>query len=115
MVNNVLQSNVRGVTVDAQYGGAQGTGRREFHFSTLAGTDFAGGRGHISVFGGYTNYTALKNSDQDYTDSSDRRSLVAGDPTFAGNASFDGRSTSSPLGGFQASRASGRSATTAWP
>jgi outer membrane receptor protein involved in Fe transport len=114
VVNNVLRDNITGVTVEAQYGGVEGTGRREFQFSTLAGTDFAGGRGNISAFFGYTNYTDLKNADQDYTATADRRFLAAG-TSFEGNTSFDGRSTASPWGGFQAIGAGGaiRSGTTA--
>ena len=101
VVNNVLRDNVRGLTTEFQYGGPEGTSRRELQFSALAGTSFANGAGNISAFFGYTNYTKLLNADQDYTASSDRRFLVAG-TSFDGNTSFDGRSTSSPYGGFQA-------------
>ena len=101
VVNNVLKSNFTGATFDAQYGGAEGTNLREFTVNGLVGFNFGGGRGNVSLFGGYAQKSKLYLRDQDYTATADRRSFVAGTP-FANNASFNGTSTSTPWGTFQA-------------
>jgi outer membrane receptor protein involved in Fe transport len=106
VVNNVLQSNYRGLQLDAQYGGAEGTSLQEFSFNSMAGADFNEGRGNISLFVGYTEHSALRVSDQDFTRSSDRRSLVVGTP-FEGVTNFDGRSSSSAWASFQSPVANG--------
>lgn len=100
VINNVLKSDLRGGSVDAQFGGAEGTNVREFQVSGVVGSDFAGGRGNISVFAGYTSRTKLFVSDQDYTASGDRLRFVEG-TSFEGNTAFDGRSSTSNWGGFQ--------------
>lgn len=101
VVNNVLKSNFTGATFDAQYGGAEGTNLREFTINGLVGFNFGGGRGNISLFGGYAQKSKLYLRDQDYTATADRRPFVAG-TAFATNASFNGTSTSTPWGTFQA-------------
>jgi iron complex outermembrane receptor protein len=104
VVNNVLNSNFKGAKFDAQYGGAEGTNLREFQANGLVGTDFAEGRGNISLFGGYAQKSKLYLSDQDYTANVDRRSYVAG-TAFENVAAFNGTSTSTPWGTFRASGA----------
>lgn len=98
VVNNVLQDNFKGLDVEAQYGGAEGTHLREFETHGLAGRDFAGGRGNVSLFVGYTQRAALRAGDQDFTATNDRRALVGG--SFALGTSFDTRGTSTPFGVF---------------
>jgi outer membrane receptor protein involved in Fe transport len=100
VINNVLKSDFRGASLDAQYGSAEGTNVREFQLNGTVGFDFAEGRGNISMFGGYTDRTKLYASDQAYTASNDRLGYVVGTP-FEGNPSFDGRSSTSAWGGFQ--------------
>ena len=100
VVNNVLQSDFDGLLVEAQYGGAESTSLREGQVNLHFGRDIADGRGNISVFAGYTHRTSLLRSDQDFTASDDRRSLIDR-PAFEGSASFDGRGTASAWGGFQ--------------
>lgn len=100
VVNNVLQSNFDGFKVQAQYGIAEDTNLRQFNANLLWGTDFDEGRGNFTVFGNYGSDTALLASDQDFTASADRRSLVEGTP-FAGNVAFDTRAPGSAWGGFQ--------------
>jgi len=104
VVNNVLRSDFKGLKLDAQYGGAEGTDLREWQFNALAGTDFNEGRGNISVFVGYAQKSKLFLREQPYTANLDRRPLVAG-TTFANNAAFNGTATGAPWGTFRASGA----------
>ncbi|MAK82804.1 TonB-dependent siderophore receptor [Phenylobacterium sp.] len=100
VVNTVLRTDYDGLTLDAQYGGAEGTGLRQTDLSALFGRNFD--RGNVTVFASYTDRTALDAQDQDYTASLDRRPLFAG-TRFDGATSLDSRSTVTPWGYFQAS------------
>jgi outer membrane receptor protein involved in Fe transport len=106
VVNNVLQSDYHGLQMETQYGGAESTSMREFLFNVLAGTDFHEGKGNISVFLGYTGRSKLYSRDQDFSRSGDRRAFVAGTP-FESTAAFDGRSSGSAWGAFQAPLSAG--------
>jgi outer membrane receptor protein involved in Fe transport len=106
VVNNVLQSNFKGVKLDGQYGFGEGTNLKEWNVNALVGTSFAGGRGNISVYAGYAGKTKLYTRDQDYTANVDRRGYVAG-TSFANVAAFNGTSTSTPWGTFRAMNAAG--------
>jgi outer membrane receptor protein involved in Fe transport len=101
VVNNVLNSSFEGVRLDGQFGGAEGTNLREWTVNALLGTKFAGGRGHVTLFGGYARRSRLFASDQPYTAIQDRRPLVAGTP-FENNAAFNSTSTSTAWGTFRA-------------
>jgi iron complex outermembrane receptor protein len=98
VVNNVLQSDFVGLKATMQYGVSEAD---EWTANLVYGTDFAGGRGNVSVFIGATHKDAIVAADQPYTSTSDLRSQVVG-TAFEGNALFDQRSTSSSWGGFQA-------------
>jgi iron complex outermembrane recepter protein len=100
VVNTVLRTDYDGLTLDAQYGGAEGTGLRQTDLSALFGRNFD--RGNVTLFASYTDRTALDAEDQDYTASLDRRPLFAG-TRFDGATSLDSRSTVTPWGYFQAS------------
>ena len=101
VVNNVLNSDYKGAKFDIQYGGAEGTNLRELAVNGLVGTDFAEGRGNISLFAGYARKSKLYLADQDYTANADRRRYVAG-TSFANVNAFNGTSTSTPWGTFRA-------------
>lgn len=98
VVNTVLRTDYDGLTLDAQYGGAEGTGLRQTDLSALFGRNFD--RGNVTVFASYTDRTALDALDQDYTSSLDRRPLFVG-TRFDGATSLDARSTVTPWGYFQ--------------
>jgi outer membrane receptor protein involved in Fe transport len=98
VVNNVLQSDFEGLNVSMQYGLAEGTNLKEFTADMLYGTDFANGKGNISLYVGGTTRDSLLRSDQDYTNLSDMRPLTDG-TNWAGTA-WDNRSTTSPWGYF---------------
>lgn len=99
VINTVLRTDYDGLTLDAQYGGAESTGLRQTDLSALFGRNFD--RGNVTVFASYTDRTALDAEDQDYTASLDRRPLFAG-TRFDGATSLDSRSTVTPWGYFQA-------------
>lgn len=100
VVNNVLQKDFVGLDVSLQYGLAEGTNLEEWTGDILYGTDFADGRGNISLFLGGTKRTEMLASDQDYTATADLRGLVD-DPDFANAAGFDNRSLfATPWGVF---------------
>ena len=101
VVNTVLQDRFEGVSVEAQYGGAEGTGMHEAQLSTTMGRNFADGRGNISLFANYVKRSSLDAQDHDYTASSDKRPLFTG-TRFDGSTTLDTRSTVTPWGYFQA-------------
>ncbi|MCJ2184585.1 TonB-dependent receptor [Novosphingobium sp. 1949] len=92
VVNTVLKSDYDGAEFSMQYGGAEGTGFREFNAHGVVGTDFAENRGNITLFGSYDRGTGLSSTEQSYTASSDKRALFEG-TDFEGSTSLDGRST----------------------
>lgn len=99
VVNTVLQQDFDGLEMKAQYGGAEGTHRREFTFGMFAGRDFE--RGNLSGFLDYTNRTAQQASDEPYTASDDRRSLFANVPGYENSTDTDGRSSYTAWANFQ--------------
>jgi len=100
VVNNILRGDLNGGSFDIQYGGAEGTDLRELETNLTLGTDFADGRGNVTLFANYTERTELSSADQDYTASSDKRPLFAG-TRFEGAAALDRRNTLSAWGDFQ--------------
>ncbi|KRB52239.1 MAG: TonB-dependent receptor [Pseudomonadota bacterium] len=97
VVNTVLRDDYDGLTVDAQYGSAEGTNLREGEFSIQAGRNFNEGRGNVTLFANYTNRSALKAWDQDFTSSLNKTPLFAG-TDYAGNVTLDDRVTATPWG-----------------
>ncbi|MGO4410846.1 MULTISPECIES: TonB-dependent receptor domain-containing protein [unclassified Brevundimonas] len=100
VINTVLRDDLNGLTVSAQYGGAEGTGMRETNLSAYGGRDFFDGRGNLSVFVNYDQRTELSTTDQDYTASLDKRPLFAG-TGYENNTTLNGRSSLTPWGLFR--------------
>jgi outer membrane receptor protein involved in Fe transport len=98
VVNTVLDTQFRGLRVETQLGGSEGTGYREGSFNVKAGTRLADGT-RLTVFGSYTGHSRLMAGERDYAASEDHRGQVANTP-WVDNTSFDSRSTSSPWGSF---------------
>jgi len=98
VVNTVLDTKFRGLKVEAQYGGSEGTGYREGSFNVKAGTRLEDGT-RLTFFGNYTGRSRLMATERDYAASEDHRSQVADTP-WADNTTFDSRTTSSPWGSF---------------
>lgn len=101
VVNTILRDNIKGGALTLQYGGAEGTGLREFNGSGYLGTNFAHDRGNISLLFNYTSRTSLDSQDQDFTATADHRFFGAfvGSP-FEGSNSLDDTSTLAPWGNF---------------
>ncbi|MDG2522940.1 TonB-dependent receptor [Caulobacter segnis] len=89
VVNNVLQSDFDGLTVEARYGGAEGTNLNETEFNVFAGKNFHDGRGNVSVFVNYVDRSELSQFDQPYSSRSDKRPLFVG-TRMEGLAGLDG-------------------------
>lgn len=94
VVNTVLKDNFDGLDMSVRYGGAEGTGLREFETSLFAGRNFE--RGNLSLFVNYSDRTILMADEQDFTRSDDMRPFFS---TFAGyetSTAPDGRSSNAP-------------------
>ncbi|MFN7610388.1 MAG: TonB-dependent receptor plug domain-containing protein, partial [bacterium] len=91
VVNTVTQNNFNGLKIDAQYGAAEGTNLREFNLGIFAGKDFD--RGNVSLFLDYTDRTALRAEDQEFTKTDTLRSFFADEPDFASSLTPDARNT----------------------
>jgi outer membrane receptor protein involved in Fe transport len=100
VVNTVLQTDFDGVTVDAQYGWAEGTHRKEYSSNIFAGRNFAEGRGNISLNGNFTWRTAQRPSDRDYTATQDLRPLFAGFADYAASSAPDNRGNQNSFANF---------------
>ncbi|CAN1562844.1 CirA Outer membrane receptor proteins, mostly Fe transport [Caulobacteraceae bacterium] len=94
VVNTVLRDDFDGVEMEAQYSGAEGTSLRELDINMFAGRNFD--RGNISLFASYSDRTALKAEDQDFTVSDDMRPFFASQPGFETSTVPDGRSSNTP-------------------
>jgi iron complex outermembrane receptor protein len=91
VVNTVLQTDFNGLTMDAQYGWAEGTHRKEYTGNIFGGTDFADGRGNLSINANFTERTAQRPSDRPYTATQDLRPLFDNDPLYGDSAAPDNR------------------------
>jgi len=90
VVNFILKEHVQGVQIEGQYGGSQHDQHNRYvqqreveaginpptgsvfdganrDLSILAGTDLAGGRGHVTAYFGYHDQSALAGSDRDFS------------------------------------------------
>lgn len=94
VINTVLRDNFDGVTMEAQYGRAEGTGLHEFETNLFAGHNFD--RGNISLFANYSDRSALMADDQDFTRSDDMRPFFSSFPGYETSTVPDGRSSNSP-------------------
>ena len=94
VVNTVLQGDFDGLSMDLQYGGAEGTSMREFEANVFAGKDFE--RGNLSLFVNYSDRTALMAEDQDFTRSDDMRPFFSRYPGYETSTVPDARSSHSP-------------------
>ncbi|MFM1976622.1 MAG: hypothetical protein RL145_1468 [Pseudomonadota bacterium] len=94
VVNTVTQNNFNGLKIDAQYGAAEGTNLREFNLGIFAGKDFD--RGNVSLFVDYTDRTALRAEDQEFTKTDNLRSFFVDEADFASSLTPDARNTRGP-------------------
>src|SRR3546814_3149640 len=60
-INVITKHDYQGITLDAQYGISEAGDGRDFRIRGLAGYNFAGGRGNITVAGEYNQEAGLTN------------------------------------------------------
>ncbi len=99
VINTVLKGNMRGGFLEADWRASDGTSLYSYSFSGGYGFDFGGGRGNLTVYGGYFHENGLSAQARDYSSDDDRTRLVEG-TDFAGDASFNNRNTFGPFGQF---------------
>lgn len=95
VINVVSKTNFEGVTLDGQYGYAEGTHRKEYEENLFAGHNFADGRGNISLSLDFYQRTAQLPSDEPYTANQDLRPYFANDPGYNTSSVPDGRGNQS--------------------
>ncbi|WP_420470643.1 TonB-dependent receptor plug domain-containing protein [Brevundimonas sp. FT23042] len=98
VVNTVLQDDFEGFTFETRYGGAEGTGLREFEFNLFTGKNFE--RGNLSLFANYADRTKLMADEQDFTSSDDMRPFFSSFDGYETSTVPDGRSSHTPWGQF---------------
>ena len=99
VINTVLKGGLDGGFLEADWRASDGTSLYSYRFSGGLGFDFGGGRGNLTLYGGYFHENGLLASERDYAGEEDRRPLVAG-TDFDGDASFNNRNTFGPFGQF---------------
>lgn len=106
VVNTVLDDNLEGGSIDAQYGFAEGTQLKEGTINASYGSDFGNGRGHFSLLGNFYARSAELYTDVPYLATQDVRGLVD-DPAFSDLVAFDGRQQASAWGRFEVPASAG--------
>ncbi len=99
VVNTILRSNMTGGFIEGEYRKSTGVDLYSTQISAGYGFDFGGGRGNLSLFGGYFHENGLPVSARRYSADGDLRPLVEG-TDFEGDASFNNRNTFGPFGQF---------------
>ncbi|WP_336987247.1 TonB-dependent receptor plug domain-containing protein [Altererythrobacter aquiaggeris] len=107
VVNTVLKGNITGGFLEADMRLFDGTGLYSTQISGGLGVDFGGGRGNLTLYGGYFHENGLRASERRYAADDDRRPLVVG-TDFEGDASFNNRNTFGPFGQFDIQAPSNR-------
>jgi outer membrane receptor protein involved in Fe transport len=100
VVNVITNKDMNGLKISVQHGAADGTNFNSSSIDLLGGMDFAGGKGNVTASFNLTQQTALFTRDQYFSASSDKTPLFANVPTYAGVASLNGTSTTTPFGTF---------------
>lgn len=107
VVNTHLKGNMKGGFVEGDYRLSDGTGLYSRSLSGGYGFDFGGGRGNLTLYGGYFHENGLLARDRKYAGEDNRLPLVAG-TDFADDASFNNRNTFGPFGQFDIQSPSNR-------
>ncbi|HEU4958860.1 MAG TPA: TonB-dependent receptor [Sphingomonas sp.] len=100
VVNVVLKDDFDGLRLNAKYGGAEGTHLREHTTNFLAGKNFAGGRGNITLMGEFTHRTPMLASDEPYTATGNLTSLFDDVPGYEDSTDPENRSSYTPFANF---------------
>lgn len=100
VVNVVLKDDYDGLSLNAKYGGAEGTHLREYSTNFLAGKNFGQGRGNITVMGEFTHRTPELASDEPYTATGNLTSLFQDVPGYEDSTDPENRSSYTPFANF---------------
>ncbi|AKM08627.1 TonB-dependent receptor domain-containing protein [Pelagerythrobacter marensis] len=106
VINTVLKGNLRGGFLEADWRASDGTSLYSYRLSGGLGFDFGGGRGNLTVYGGYYHENGMPASERDYAADDNRLPLVEG-TDFEGDSSFNNRNTFGPFGQFDIQAPSG--------
>ena len=106
VINTVLKGNMKGGFVEADWRASDGTSLYSYSFSAGYGFDFGGGRGNLTLYGGYFHENGLPASARSYSRDDDKLPLLAG-TDFETDASFNNRNTFGPFGQFDIQAATG--------
>ncbi|WP_375290131.1 TonB-dependent receptor domain-containing protein [Qipengyuania sp.] len=107
VINTVLRGNRRGGFIEGDYRLYDGTSMYSAQISGGYGLDFGGGRGNLTVYGGYFHENGMSNAERDYAADDNRLPLVVG-TDFEGDSSFNNRNTFGPFGQFDIQAPSNR-------
>ena len=107
VINTVLKGNMRGGFLEGDWRASDGTSLYSYRLSGGLGFDFGGGRGNLTVYGGYFHENGLPTSARAYAADENRLPLVEG-TDFEGDASFNNRNTFGPFGQFDIQAPSSR-------
>ncbi|MCR2833049.1 TonB-dependent receptor domain-containing protein [Parerythrobacter lacustris] len=107
VINTVLKGGMNGGFLEADYRDSDGTGLYNYTISGGFGFDFGGGRGNLTVYGGYFHENGLLASARPYSADDNKLPLVVG-TDFEDDASFNNRNTFGPFGQFDIQAASNR-------
>lgn len=107
VINTHLKGNLKGGFIEGDYRLSDGTGLYSRSLSGGYGFDFGGGRGNLTLYGGYFHENGLLARDREYAGEDNRLPLVVG-TDFEGDASFNNRNTFGPFGQFDIQAPSNR-------
>jgi outer membrane receptor protein involved in Fe transport len=99
VINTILKGNLKGGFLEADWRASHGTSLYSYRLTGGLGFDFGGGRGNITVYGGYFHENGMGNDERAYSRDDDRRALLDG-TDFAGDTQFNNRNTFGPFGQF---------------
>lgn len=99
VINTQLKGGMKGGFLEGDWRASDGTSLYSYSIAGGFGFDFGGGRGNLTLYGGYFHESGLPTSARDYSRDDDRSSLVEG-TDFEGDTQFNNRSTLGPWGQF---------------
>jgi iron complex outermembrane receptor protein len=99
VVNTVLKGNMKGGFFEADWRASDGTSLYSYRLSGGVGFDFGGGRGNLTLYGGYYHENGMPVSERRYAADDNRQPLVVG-TDFEGDVQFNNRNTFGPFGQF---------------
>lgn len=99
VVNTVLRGERTGGFLEADWRASDGTSLYSYSISGGLGFDFGGGRGNLTLYGGYFHENGQPASERDYAGEDNRIPLLVG-TDFEDDVQFNNRNTFGPFGQF---------------